>query len=1146
MKKSSAFRSSRRVARLKPLAAALMGMGLTASVLAADFPVNLNCVRGSCNTITTTGNTMTMGQTSRIAVYESTDFGLAAGNTLRNTGSGMTIVRVVPADGLFGVRSLVNGTVTSDPSFVLINPWGISVGGSITSTTGSVLLSARDLDASLTTENYDALFNGAHLVFNTSGYGGYGDVQVYGEARLTAQGGSVFLVGDAVNNSGVIRAAQGQQVMLLAADTAEVAVGDSGFISLVAASAPTGDNMGRSVYNDGLLRAEGGSIKLAAYGNSAFVENTGVIDASSAVGAGGTVRMEAKADSAAQVTNYGQVLATSAAGRGGEIQLVAEDAKSSQVRQGGYVDASSSVGVGGAITLSARDVYAELCECQYTPTFVATGATGGGTIELNNATVKGQGNSSIRVDANAEFDVSAMTQGNGGTIRISSLAGLAIDYLASNANVGDVTVFGRLVARGAGAGGNGGSVETSGSQVTTRYGEDRIRIDVSGGPGGAGGIWSMYASGLTVGHTVLGPDVAFPGTYVYDGDINTVLNQGGKVSLTTSYEGHASIGGGDLTVESGTLIQRTAGTGTGALLLQSGRDVIFQEDSTITSSSGKLDVLVRADADGNGVGSVRLEGFRQTANNTTLSGQVRPQAEGDAPVTIETNGGNLSLIGAVMPDVERPAATEFAGVDISGAILNTKGSDGSVGDILIKGFGGGRPGGEGQGNAGVWIGSSDISGGYVSIMGYALDNTGVYITDTTLTTANQTISVNGWANGGNFGQPVGVMLDYGTVFNLGQGNARVVGRAEGTDAVGVQVYDLLLTTSPPAAGVTPTVLIAGESVGSSQPGVLFAGDGVRMQAEGNPAIAASADVIVGGSADTGLAAKAMDLGSPDWNTTGRINFRPLGVSFDGEQLNVVEKLGTAIQVGAGPNAAGSNFIVDPVWFVPAGATASAPALTKVVVGSSGHTGQITVEDGALTGAGPVTLQNQGEGSQGIVLGAQDNPNQTLNLLSTGSVTQTGALAISTLNVIAMPANVVLNNPANRIRALAFNGAQGATIASVATPSASGATGVLGFSTATNSFQLLDITYGPNRDVPDVERPILPFEGPDALNDLRTDVYVRGQFSRPQICTPANTSGGAVLGMGEVEPLSQEWTKVRRGAQLTNCSTIQADSNCSAF
>lgn len=79
-----------------------------------------------------------------------------------------------------------------------------------------------------------------------------------------------------------------------------------------------------------------------------------------------------------------------------------------------------------------------------------------------------------------------------------------------------------------------------------------------------------------------------------------------------------------------------------------------------------------------------------------------------------------------------------------------------------------------------------------------------------------------------------------------------------------------------------------------------------------------------------------------------------------------------------------------------------------------------------------------------------------------------------------------------------------------------------------------------------ERPHKPFESSDALNELRTDVYVRGQLSRPQLCTPANTSGAVATEQTAVDPLSLEWTKVRRGAQLTNCSGVQADSNCSAF
>jgi hypothetical protein len=74
----------------------------------------------------------------------------------------------------------------------------------------------------------------------------------------------------------------------------------------------------------------------------------------------------------------------------------------------------------------------------------------------------------------------------------------------------------------------------------------------------------------------------------------------------------------------------------------------------------------------------------------------------------------------------------------------------------------------------------------------------------------------------------------------------------------------------------------------------------------------------------------------------------------------------------------------------------------------------------------------------------------------------------------------------------------------------------------------------------------PFEGPDAINDLRTDVYLRGALTRMQLCTPAQTSGAQPVSVADADPLSLEWTKVRRGAQLTNCSGVQTENSCSAF
>ena len=66
-----------------------------------------------------------------------------------------------------------------------------------------------------------------------------------------------------------------------------------------------------------------------------------------------------------------------------------------------------------------------------------------------------------------------------------------------------------------------------------------------------------------------------------------------------------------------------------------------------------------------------------------------------------------------------------------------------------------------------------------------------------------------------------------------------------------------------------------------------------------------------------------------------------------------------------------------------------------------------------------------------------------------------------------------------------------------------------------------------------------------LNDARTDVYVKGQMSAPQVCTAANVGGGPIVSV-TIDPLAQQWVQVRRSAQLSTCSAVRSDSACSAF
>jgi hypothetical protein len=431
----------------------------------------------------------------------------------------------------------------------------------------------------------------------------------------------------------------------------------------------------------------------------------------------------------------------------------------------------------------------------------------------------------------------------------------------------------------------------------------------------------------------------------------------------------------------------------------------------------------------------------------------------------------------------------------------------------------------------VQIDTSELIGHNLTVTGQSVSDVGVTMTGTTLTTDNGLISVAGVSQGqGGSAQPIGVSLT-DVQINLAQGRAQVAGRASGSTAIGTLLDGVTFTTSGGQASPTQFITLAGKSGGSTNPGLQVGSNGLAVHDIESPSIAATTDVVIGGSADSG-AALAIDLGSTDVNTTGRVGFQPLGVDDSGQ---ITRLAGTAIRVGMDAGGLSTNFIVQPQWFTGSNFTAGG----GVVIGASGQTGLISVADEALAGANIVTLQNQGSGSQGIELGAQTGGVQTLNLLTAGPVTQTGAITVGTLSVLAaQPASVQLTNAANQIGQLSFNGSSTGAVAAQALPTNSARAGILAFNSETGQFETVAVVAS-NVVIPK------PFEGPDALSDLRTDVYVRGQFGRPLVCTAASsTVGGSSL--ADVDPIAQEWRQVRRSAQLTNCSGVRLDNSCAAF
>jgi filamentous hemagglutinin family protein len=1066
--------------------------------------------------------------------------------------------------------SVVNGLITANNHFLLINPNGIYVSGGAAISGASVTLSALDLTSAMTDKDYGQFLSASQITFQalsptgSSGADPFGSVvDVDQGATLTAGvNGSMTLIGArGVRNQGSLLTDLGGQVTLVAAGKVAVDVGDSGFITL--ASYEQGDTYStRVAINTGTIDAPNGSVTMAVaadgMGSNVFGYSPHDMDQSAAQDLASPDGLRSG------VFNEGTITARGEKGGQGQIRLMATG-YGGLVMQRGLLDVSAkdAMSSAGSITLSGQYVLVDGYN-DGLANLIAEGPGGGGHIELNNmGAPSGESSSVIYVGRSSLLSVDATDNGNGGRITLSTKGDDAPD------SFGTVVATGTMQARGGPNGGEGGVVETWGDVVSLRLGADIGKIDVRARAAGyAGGLWSLYSPDVTIGRSLntatLNSLYEFGDTYIHQNDINAVLNTGGSVGITT-YKGQDLAYTGSIYVESGTQIVRDGGVGDSSFYLQAGRDIELSSGTTISSASGKLNVTLVADADGDGLGSLTLAGLGRQVPTFFTAASARAQAQalndpGSLPVTISTNGGDIVLAGAQTPQAGFPAGAmgEQDGVRITTARLNTQGET-SRGDITITGSDGGVRGATSDSGAavpllnGVTIADSDITGGNISIIGRSTAATGVSLSTTAIHTDNGSVAITGVAEGGGAtGRPIGVDIGAGVQIDAGVGRVKILGRAAGgvaADAIGLRINDLTLTTAGTASDTVPVITLAGQSLDSSAPGLQVVGEapGIRLHAIDGQGVASPADLLVGGSAGP-QAAQAIDLGMPQWNTTGRRNFRPLGVSSDGQ---LQEALATAIRVGNDAGGVATNFILKPQWFNPGANEAIAPG-AGTVIGSTEQTGLISVAPDALVGAGAVTLQNQGEGSQGIALGSQAAGLDSLSLLTAGDVSQSGSgITVGQLNVLSGPqSSVVLTAAGNQISSLSTNGSNssngtGATqVRAQATPAATGRTGILAYSTVTGNFEQVSIAGRGDTSVPIPGYPEL-VTPPDG-GGWPTDVYTRGQMGRPQVCTAANTTGAGTGSETDVDALSQEWVKVRRSAQLTSCSGVRNDSNCAAF
>jgi len=295
--------------------------------LAAAPPVNTLPTGGTIGygnaTITQNGNTLNINQTSQQAIGSFTTFSIGSNAVVdisQPNAAAAFLARVTGSD-----PSLIYGLLKSNGTVALINQNGILVGP-----TGVVDV-ARFIASTLNVSDSD--FLAGRLTFNSGATAG--NVENQGTIK-SATGGSVYLIGANVTNSGVITSPNGE-ILLAAGQTVQLVDTATPGVS-VNVTGTAG-----SVTNLGTISAAAGRIGIAA----GLINNSGNINASSVVNDGGRIFLRASQN---LTTTASSNITADGAGKGGSVVLYSDKV----AYLDGDISARGAAGKGGYVETSGR------------------------------------------------------------------------------------------------------------------------------------------------------------------------------------------------------------------------------------------------------------------------------------------------------------------------------------------------------------------------------------------------------------------------------------------------------------------------------------------------------------------------------------------------------------------------------------------------------------------------------------------------------------------------------------------------------------------------------------------------------------------------------------------------------------------------
>lgn len=313
--------------RRHPLAAAVSAalLGSFGTAFAQGLPSGSQVVSGSA-TVSTSGNQMQVTNTPN-AIINWQSFSIGAQNAVRFQQQSATsqVLNRVVGNDL----SNILGSLSSNGRVWLVNPNGVVFGQGARIDVGGLVAS------SLAISNDDFL-SGKYAF---SSLGGRAGVVNKGEIS-TPLGGRVWLIGETVSNEGAIRA-DGGSVVLAAGKSVELV--DSAAPNVrVKITAPENQTL-----NLGSILAAGGSVDLLG----GMVNQQGIVRADS-LGTDASGRVTLSAQSAVTLDTGSETTARSTSGKGGSISVLGDVVS---LAAGSKVDASGRAG-GGQVQIGRAHV----------------------------------------------------------------------------------------------------------------------------------------------------------------------------------------------------------------------------------------------------------------------------------------------------------------------------------------------------------------------------------------------------------------------------------------------------------------------------------------------------------------------------------------------------------------------------------------------------------------------------------------------------------------------------------------------------------------------------------------------------------------------------------------------------------------------